>query len=384
MANMVHAQETFKKGTVLDSIAVSNSNGETFTLYLPESYSVKKLNPIVFIFEPAARGFIGISPFLEASEKYGYVLVCSNNARNGPYDRNFDIANRLFDHIFANFKIKEDEMYISGLSGGSRLATAIASLTDRFAGVVACGAGFSHIQEHMPSTQNFVYAGLCGDRDMNYKEMLGNVDYFGLIKFNSTLITFGGEHTWPPQSQILRAFDWLNTKKLIKNNPSRLDDILLKYQSDYKTTKEFEKKGAYLFASEAYDRMIQTYDKVIKSDSLKEQHQELKKSKSYIKQKKSLTAALELETELKKKLDPRLLRDLEDVGRANFKWWNKEVEKLNKLRENGDAEIKKMVYRLKFGLFVRVYSRKNKLLYNSTPEQAKLVDDFIQLFYPKK
>ena len=65
-------------------------------------------------------------------------------------------------------------MCLSGFSGGSRLACAIASLTDQFTGVIACGTGFPQIPEYIPSFQKYAYVGLCGNRDFNYSKMIKN------------------------------------------------------------------------------------------------------------------------------------------------------------------------------------------------------------------
>ena len=65
----------------MDSLEVSNSENESFALYLPTSFDPDGLAPVLFIFEPAARAVLGIETFVPASEKYGYILVCSNNIR---------------------------------------------------------------------------------------------------------------------------------------------------------------------------------------------------------------------------------------------------------------------------------------------------------------
>ncbi|MGB5226730.1 MAG: hypothetical protein WBN55_00600, partial [Eudoraea sp.] len=83
----VNAQQAFEAGKLTDSIPVANTTNETFALYLPTSFVTSQASPILFIFEPAGRGRLGVETFIEASETYGHILVCSNNSRNGPYDR---------------------------------------------------------------------------------------------------------------------------------------------------------------------------------------------------------------------------------------------------------------------------------------------------------
>ncbi|MGW9684536.1 hypothetical protein [Flagellimonas sp. 2504JD1-5] len=374
----MQAQNSLQKGVVHDSILVSTTEDETFALYLPQAFSQTQLSPIVFIFDPAGRGAIGIRPFISASEKYGFVLVCSNDAKNGPYERNFEISNKLFNHIFSNFNIKENEMYLSGFSGGSRLASSIASLTNTFAGVVGCGAGFSYSREQMPAAHQYSYVGLCGDRDMNYREMLENKAYLKLIKFNSTLITYDGEHRWPPQEQILRAFDWLQLQK-IKKTPSSLDKIIHQYKTDHALFGQLRKNENLLFASEQIERMLNDYKGLIDVDSLFKQADELHKSKAYKKRVAALGNALKMEVTLAGKLQSQLSEDFANPDKVNFEWWQKQFDKLDGLRKQEGTEIQKMAFRVKFDVFARIYSTKNSLMYSQNDALTKLIDQFMGL-----
>ena len=99
--------EIFMKGSIIDSVFINDKSGESFALYLPAKYDSSINSPIVFIFDPAARGKTGIEPFIRAAEEYGYILICSNDSKNGPYNINYDIANRLFSKVLNQFKIDE-------------------------------------------------------------------------------------------------------------------------------------------------------------------------------------------------------------------------------------------------------------------------------------
>jgi len=132
LCSNIYSQETLVLGKVIDSVPVISTTDETFAIYLPSSFNKNELSPIVFIFDPAARGAVGLSSFIDSSEKYGYILVCSNNSKNGPYERSFNLANNLFNHIFKKFNIDQSNMYLAGFSGGSRLVSTIAVLTNNF------------------------------------------------------------------------------------------------------------------------------------------------------------------------------------------------------------------------------------------------------------
>lgn len=381
---LLNAQTTYEKGKIHDSIAVSGAKNESFALYLPSSFSENRLNPIVFIYEPMGRGAIGIPPFLSAAEKYGLILVCSNNSRNGPYEHNFAVANNLFSHVFSHFNIKDDEIYASGFSGGSRLASAIASLTNRFAGVVGCGAGFSGLQEQMPSAQNYAYVGLCGDRDMNYIEMLTDKDYLGQIKFNSTLITFSGGHNWPPQEQLLRAFDWLYLQRFKRENPLPQDQILEYYRADYALLEQLKSNNDQIFAAEQYERMLKDYSGFVQNDSIMYQYHIFKNSVAYKKKASALNNALNVEEKLMDKFRSRFTEEFENGDGATFKWWEKELAKLKSLVENKDIELQKMADRVIYDLFARAYVRKSMLLQASDTYQIAQLTRLLEMIRAKK
>ncbi len=377
------AQNGYEKGKLIDSVPVANSNNETFALYLPKSFDPNNSSSAVFIFDPAGRGKVGISAFIEAAETYNHILVCSNDSKNGPYARNFEITDRLFDHVFSSFSIMENQIYLAGFSGGSRLVTAIASLTDQIEGVVACGAGFSGVQSQMPSTQKFSYVGICGDGDMNYLEMLGVKDYLQRLNFNHTLITYDGNHSWPPPKEMVMAFDWLKTQSLKKGHISQTDDEIYKsYLVNYKMAKKAEIKNNPLRDVENYERIVDSYNTFYNLDSLLVKLKNIRNGKAYKRSLKSAEKTIKKETALTESFYTRFSEDYERPEKASVVWWTKEIGKLNEIDGSTAPEINKMVERVRFKIFAMARSRINPLMYSSNGLQKELCNTICRLIYP--
>ncbi len=353
--NSLNAQ-VFESGVILDSLPIANNSDETFALYLPKPYSPKKLSPVLFIFSPSGNGRRGIEVFKKAAEAFNYILVCSNNARNGPHNRNFAIAERLLNHVFANFSIDENRIYLAGFSGGSRLATSIAVLTGLFKGVIACGAGFPSVPEYIPSNQDFYYVGICGDRDMNFQEMLDTSTYLNRLKFRNTLFTFDGNHIWPPNEQLFIAFETLETeaykKGTLKLTPDRLKSGYIKNYILIKAAISQEKP---LLAAERYQHTLNTYGIYYNLDSLKNGLAKLKKSRSYVNVSKQRNIAFESEDLFSEKLISRFMNEFDNPERVNLKWWDKELERLDKLAKKSNPETNKMAERVQYKLFAAAY-----------------------------
>src|SRR5262249_61679317 len=57
---------------------------QSYALYLPSKYTPERRWPIIYAFDPFARGKTAVEGYRAAAEKYGYIVVGSNNAKNGP------------------------------------------------------------------------------------------------------------------------------------------------------------------------------------------------------------------------------------------------------------------------------------------------------------
>lgn len=69
-------------GTVHASVTVFADPSNSYALYLPLAYSPMQRWPLLLVFDPFARGEVSVKLFHEAAEKYGFIVVGSNNSRN--------------------------------------------------------------------------------------------------------------------------------------------------------------------------------------------------------------------------------------------------------------------------------------------------------------
>jgi hypothetical protein len=196
---------------VRDTVRCQNETRQSYALYCPAQYDNKKSWPLILIFDPAARGRTGINTFIAAGRKYGFILACSNNSRNGPFGDNFTIAEAMLHDLEKRYNIDQKRIYASGFSGGSRFALAYAVKEKKISGVIGCGAGLPNDRNYLPSANSvFLYYGTAGTRDMNYPEMYELPGFFsrqtGVISY---LRTFSGGHQWPDPGLITEAVEWI-------------------------------------------------------------------------------------------------------------------------------------------------------------------------------
>lgn len=378
----LNGQENFETGKIIDSIAITGNPDENFALYLPKSFNPDVLSPILFIFDPVARGKIGIEAFKQVSETYGHILVCSNSIKNGPYDKNLQITQRWFDHVFKKFNINENQIYLTGFSGGSRLATAIACLTNQPAGVIACGAGFAGVPDYTPRTQNFSYVGICGNRDMNFTEMIKAKHYLDELNFNNTLFVFDGDHRWPPSKSMLQAFDWLAIQAHQKGKVKKSkDEVQNSYTNSWAAAEKDKAEKKFIRAAEGYERILSTYTEFYSLDSIATKLNELKLQKTYRNAVKKRKEAFEKEDDRTKILVTRFNTEYLKPEKFNLKWWKKQLGSIDKDEKSESLELKLMKNRLRFKIFAMAYERM-KLSAAVSNKQRDFCKKICGLIYP--
>ena len=106
-----------EKSRMIAKVICANTPSQSYALYLPTGYSADKPSPILYVFDPAARGASAVEAVREAAEKYGYIVVASNNSRNGPQGGASEAVNAIFQDTHQRYAIDERRLYTAGLSG---------------------------------------------------------------------------------------------------------------------------------------------------------------------------------------------------------------------------------------------------------------------------
>jgi len=201
--------QDLETGKLIENVICQADPGHSYALYLPSSFDPGKKWPILFLFDPGARGPLAVAAFMEAAETYGWVLIGSNNSRNGPQRDNGLAAQAIWADALARLPLDARRIYASGFSGGARAASAFPLYVGRaIAGVVGCGAGIATGLEP-GGLKAAAYFGLAGLADFNYGEMKGldlALDPSGL---SHRFYYFEGTHDWPDPASCARAAGWM-------------------------------------------------------------------------------------------------------------------------------------------------------------------------------
>ncbi|KIC02822.1 hypothetical protein OA88_06775 [Flavobacterium sp. JRM] len=365
-------KQLLQTGVIIDSVKIATTPSESYAIYFPKKYDAKTPTALVFIFDPDARGKIAIEPFILAAETYNYILVCSNTLKNGSTQVNIAVANRLFDNVLQTYAIDTSQLYISGFSGGARLASFYGISSGAFQGVIACGASFNGMDKLIPPSNNFSYVGMVGDRDMNYLEMIANKEWLDNAKIVNTLFIAHEEHVWPKQAEMLRAFDWLEIQAYKKNIRPKNDTIIKRiYDKNLRIADSLKANKEMIASVGAYEKGI-TFFNTNEDNFLRTKIAEIKKTREYKDEVAKMEKIKVQENEILDKLSLRFDQELKSAkGNTNFKFWNTEMKKLNAMKlDNNDIPTQNMVIRALYWFQVIVYETGEENKRNQQKDKA--------------
>ena len=208
------AQTEIVPGKVIDGVAVSGAKDQSFSVYLPSNYDSKKKFPILYAFDPGGRGKVAVNAFAEAAEKYGYIVVGSNDSRNGlDGSRLTPILRNLWEDTHTRFPIGEGRVIMAGFSGGARVASSMAYSCGCAFGVIGSGAAFSQtvkVDEKLP----FVFFGTAGYDDFNFQELRELDGRLSAAKVPFHINYFDGSHQWLTKPLADQALAWMELRAM--------------------------------------------------------------------------------------------------------------------------------------------------------------------------
>jgi len=224
-ANAIAQTESIPKGQIVERIQALSDASQSYALYLPSNYTPDRKWPVLYAFDPGARGRVPVERFKTAAEKYGWIVAGSNNSRNGPWSLAVDAWNAMQTDTHQRFAIDDERMYATGFSGGARAAIRVAIGCKCLAGVMANGAGFPI--DLAPSPQmHFVFFGAAGVDDFNYAELKSLEEPLTKAGISHRIQTFDGRHEWPPEPVATAAVEWMELHAIKAGKRPRDDGFI--------------------------------------------------------------------------------------------------------------------------------------------------------------
>jgi tetratricopeptide (TPR) repeat protein len=261
------ASRHLRAGAVIPKVICSAQPGQSYALYIPSYYSPEKRWPIVYAFDPAARGAVPVESMKEAAERYGYIVAASNNARNGPWAPLLESAKAVFRDTQARLSIDNNRMYFAGFSGAARFASWLAESCKCSAGVFLNGASFAPDYPPAPGAKFSVFLAV-GTLDFNYGEVTALDAKLRALRYQHALRRFDGPHQWAPEAVIDEAFAWFRLIAM-KDGREKRDMAYVKQQAAEaeKRAEALAHSGNAYLAWEEYRQDADTFDGLLDTAS---------------------------------------------------------------------------------------------------------------------
>src|SRR6185503_8699389 len=217
-------QAQFPQGEIIEKVTCIANPEQSYALFLPPGYTPEKKWPILYAFDPVARGSVPVKLFQAAAREFGFILVGSNNSRNG-IDLNA-IVETLWSDTHQRLAIDERRVYTTGFSGGARVASAIAlSYRGAVAGVIAASGGPRPNFNPLPANQ-FAFFGTAGTEDFNFPEMQQLKRRMDEVGVTNRLVIFEGGHEWPPAEVCSEAINWMEVQAMKSGTRAKDNELL--------------------------------------------------------------------------------------------------------------------------------------------------------------
>jgi dienelactone hydrolase len=258
---------------------------QSYAIYLPSHYTPDRPWPVIYAFDPFARGKTAVEEYKDAAEKYGYIVAGSNNSRNGPVADELGAAQAMWLDTHRRFAIDKNRIYTTGLSGGARAATAFAlyCYSCNVAGVIAHGAGYPTIQNvKQAANDHFVYYAAIGDLDFNYPEIMALRKKKEEAGAPFKIKIYPGPHQWAPPEIVEDAVEWLELKAM-QAGAEKVDPTFVHQQFE-KTQAEAtqaEQRGDALAQYYALRSLVGDFKDLEDTASFAAKLAEVKKSKAF-------------------------------------------------------------------------------------------------------
>jgi poly(3-hydroxybutyrate) depolymerase len=209
------------RGTVIDEVKCLGDATQGYALYLPSTYTPDRAWSVLMAFHPNARGRAMVDKYRAAAEQYGYIVAGSNTSRNGPWSVSAAAVQAMSSDLGRRFSIDAERIYLTGMSGGARVAMQVALGSNTITGVIASSAGFPDSQPRR--SVPFAVYGTAGTDDFNYVEMR-MLDR--ALTSPHRLAIFSGGHTLPTDAVAVEAIEWMELQAMKSGRRSRDDELL--------------------------------------------------------------------------------------------------------------------------------------------------------------
>jgi pimeloyl-ACP methyl ester carboxylesterase len=202
-------QAPLPKAMVIPKVVCRADPGFSYALYLPSGYQEDRAWPVLFAFSPTGNGEEPVRLFRKAAEQFGWIVVGSNDSRNGPLRPALLASEAFWKDVQSRFKVQPGHCAAVGFSGGARMALRLAlQHPDRFSGLISIGA-FGTGDGRLTGLSRLAFYLMGGRMDFNHWELLRGREELAARSWLAMADRYEGRHQWPSEDWATTALTFL-------------------------------------------------------------------------------------------------------------------------------------------------------------------------------
>ena len=365
-----------KKSIVYNSIVCDSNMQYSYSLYLPTSFDGLKKHPVAFAFDPHGDGALPLKNFQRLADKYNYILVGSNNCKNGmPWKSINAVAQATMKEVLLKYPVDNKRIYTVGFSGGARVASALAIENGMIAGVTAIGAGFQNSNANL--TYNFDFFGMAGHGDFNMTELLSLDQMLSTTTMPHYVHLYNGKHEWSPEAEMNYAFLWHDFQAMRANKISKKDTLLNQFTKQETAFIAVARKQKNIMDEyNGLSRLVKFSEGLQDVTLYKQQLATLAASKTIVAMQRNRQQSQMVEEQLTKSY-------WKTLQEKNLEWWKNEIGKRNSKKNLPNTAAAQQNERLLGFLGLATYMQASDAVAKMEVEKAEKLLQIYQWLEPK-
>ncbi len=268
---MVLRADSLEPGRLHPKVVCETDRQFSFALYLPKGYREDRVWPVMFCFAPDGDGAEPVRRFQAAADRFGVVLLGSNDSRNGSLRPALRAQEVMWEEAKRRFKMDPKCSFATGFSGGARMALRMAlSHPGHFAGVASIGAFYPGTKV-LTGGSGLAYALVAGFDDFLHFELMDAREDLTRRGWPVWAERYPGPHSWAPETVCTRALTFLvlqaSKRGLMPIDPAKEADFLKEAKAHAKAREE---EGELLEAARLWEDLVGLTNGEIREPCLKE------------------------------------------------------------------------------------------------------------------
>lgn len=327
---------TFRTIQKTDSCITNTKN--SYEIYIPKRTNSNEKFPLLIILDAHGDGKSALEKFIPAASEYNIILAASNAVKNGHEDYQYTIQELIAD-IQKKYPLNTS-IYITGFSGGSRMALAYAT-KHPVNGLLLCGA--LGTREQITSISCPIVS-VSGTDDFNFIETAQYILQEETCPSNLHIELTDDSHSWPDKNMLVSTLGYL----LIGKNSPQSAFQRFRFKQQMRLDSLSRKNDLIKVETISRDMALNPY--FDDNQKYEELHELLLKSPAYIFQINRLSNYLNQEVALWQTYTEAFSSESED-------WWEKEIaSNEEKIRLAKNPLQKDLYLRVKGFLGINCYS----------------------------